>query len=569
MKRCAFLLFLLAAAACTPNKSLTVLCTGDVHGAWFDSTYVSSKTRPSLLAVNYYVDSIRKADGKKNVLLLDAGDCLQGDNAAYYYNYVDTTGEHLFSRLVSYMGYDAITVGNHDIETGHAVYDKISRSLASHGIPFMAGNALCNNSRSPYFPTYQVFRRGGLKVLVLGYTNANIPAWLDPSLWSGMSFESLATLVQKDADYLRAAIKPDVTIVCAHTGTGSGDGSVLEDQAMDLLLSLKGVDFVFGAHDHRPIAQIFNSPIGEESQQEIALLNGGARANYLAVGKIKLSPKGQKSLDASLIKVDKNKVDTLMREAFRSDYLAVKAYTLREIGVLTKDLYTRDAYKGMSPLINLIHRVQLQASGANISFVAPLAYNQKISAGVLCYNDLFTIYPFENQLFTLKLRGKEIKDYLEYTYSLMLSGAGSDHVLEIQSDSKGKWSFVNFSFNFDSAAGLNYTVDLSKPQGKRISISGLADGTPFKADEVYTVAMTSYRANGGGDLLIKGAGIAKKDLRKRVVGRQGEIRDYIREFIESNGIVDPALFVVPELGKWQFVGNTSALLSDYKLLFGE
>ena len=103
------------------DYTLTVLSTNDVHGTWFDSTYVDARTRPALTAVKYYVDSVRTANGAENVMLLDAGDCLQGDNAAYYFNYVDTTQTHVYTRMAAYMGYDAIAVGNHDIETGHPV----------------------------------------------------------------------------------------------------------------------------------------------------------------------------------------------------------------------------------------------------------------------------------------------------------------------------------------------------------------------------------------------------------------------------------------------------------------
>ena len=107
MKRLIYLAALLLLAACgTPaneEHTLHLLTTNDVHGRWFSSDYVGKSTRESLLAVNWYVDSVRRADGARNVLLLDAGDCLQGDNAAYYYNFVDTTTEHLFSRMAAYM----------------------------------------------------------------------------------------------------------------------------------------------------------------------------------------------------------------------------------------------------------------------------------------------------------------------------------------------------------------------------------------------------------------------------------------------------------------------------------
>ena len=80
---------LLAAACCGPKDGdyqLHVLTTNDVHGTYFDSTYVDNRTQNSMLAANYYVDSVRTAVGKESVVLLDAGDFLQGNNAAYYYN---------------------------------------------------------------------------------------------------------------------------------------------------------------------------------------------------------------------------------------------------------------------------------------------------------------------------------------------------------------------------------------------------------------------------------------------------------------------------------------------------
>ena len=127
MKRLIYSAALLLLVACGGPAdgihTLHMLTTNDVHGRWFDTDYITNAKRESLMAVNWYVDSVRNAAGAGNVLLIDAGDCLQGDNASYYYNFVDTKSEHLFSRLMAYMKYDAVTVGNHDIETGHPVYD--------------------------------------------------------------------------------------------------------------------------------------------------------------------------------------------------------------------------------------------------------------------------------------------------------------------------------------------------------------------------------------------------------------------------------------------------------------
>ena len=166
------------ATACGPKDgeyTFRILTTNDVHGHYFDSLYVSDRTAGSLQSVAWYADSIRVADGAENVILLDAGDCLQGDNAAYYFNYVDTTSKHLFARMVEYIGYDAVVVGNHDIETGHAVYDRMVKTMK---VPFLAANAIRTDNGKPYFQEYVTLKRHGLNITIIGFTNPNIKAWL-------------------------------------------------------------------------------------------------------------------------------------------------------------------------------------------------------------------------------------------------------------------------------------------------------------------------------------------------------------------------------------------------------
>ena len=146
---------LMLLAGCSPKDGdccLRILTTNDLHGSLFDSTYVDGNVRNSLMAVKWYVDSVRSAAGEQNVILLDDGDFLQGDNSVYYFNYVDTLTPHIFPRMASYMGYDAVVGGNHDIETGHKVYDRVAADLEAAGIPFLAGNAIRNDNGEPYFP---------------------------------------------------------------------------------------------------------------------------------------------------------------------------------------------------------------------------------------------------------------------------------------------------------------------------------------------------------------------------------------------------------------------------------
>ncbi|MBR1698589.1 MAG: bifunctional metallophosphatase/5'-nucleotidase [Bacteroidales bacterium] len=568
---------LMLSAACSRGLkdgeyTLTVLSTNDVHGTWFDSTYVDGKIRKSIFAMNHYIDSVRTADGFGNVLLLDAGDCLQGDNAPYYFNYIDTVTPHLFPRLLEYMKYDAVAMGNHDIETGHAVYDRVAAELQKAGAPFLAGNAIRNDDGKPYFPLYKMVEKAGLRIAVIGYNNANIAAWLGEELWSGMHFVSIAEVIQKDVDYVRAKEKPDVVVAAMHSACGRGDGTILEAEALDAFNKVKGVDWLICGHDHRPYV---------ETRDSCALLNSGSHSRYVAHGKMHLSVKDgrivSKSFETDLIPVKAEKADPVMRAHFRKDFEAVQAFTRQEVGVLNTELNTRDAYTGMCDYMNLIHTLCLSREPAQISIAAPLTYNGHVDSGILIFNDLFTIYPFENQLYVVKMTGAEIQKYLEVSYDKWINTVSNpaDHVLKIHSHDDPRtrqkgWSFENRAYNFDSAAGINYTVDVTKPAGERVVISSMADGSVFEPAREYNVAMTSYRASGGGNLL-KEAGIDSDKIDDRIVSRYPEIRNLLYDYLMENGSIDPEVIGKESvIGRWKFVPEkvaAPALERDMALLF--
>ena len=554
------------------DYTLTVLSTNDVHSTWFDSSYVDGSLKKSLFAMNYYIDSVRTADGFGNVLLVDAGDCLQGDNAPYYFNYVDTVTPHLFPRLLEYMQYDAVAMGNHDIETGHSVYDRVAADLKKAGAPFLAGNAIRNDNGQPYFPLYKMVEKAGLRIAVIGYNNANIKAWLSEDLWSGMHFVSIAQIIQRDVDFVRAKEHPDVVVAAMHSACGQGDGTILEAEALDAFNLVKGVDWLICGHDHRPYV---------ETRDTCALLNSGSHSRYVAHGKMHLKVEGgqivSKSFETDLIPVKAERADAAMREHFRTDFEAVRAFTLQEVGVLNTELYTHDAYKGMCDYMNLIHTLSLAQAPAQISFGAPLTYNGHVKAGTLVFNDLFTIYPFENQLYVVSMTGQEIKKYLEVSYDKWINTIAkpTDHVLKIQSKDDPRtqqrgWSFAERAYNFDSAAGINYKVDVTKPFGSRIAIASMADGSVFDPSKTYNVAMTSYRASGGGNLL-KEAGIDSDQIDQRIVARYPEIRNLLYDYLLKNGSIDPEVIGNPSvIGKWDFVPEKlarPALEQDMALLF--
>ena len=273
--------------------------------------------------------------------------------------------------------------------------------------------------------------------------------------------------------------------------------------------------------------------------------------------------------------MDKDKVDEAMKDHFRPIFEQVKTFTQEPVGHLAMELRTRDAYKGMCDYVNLVHTVQLESSGAQLSFAAPLTFNGTVKPGLVIFNDMFTIYPYENQLYILKLKGSEVKDYLEFSYDTWIQKP-CPHVLKISDapdprTGASRWSFVGRTYNFVSAAGIVYTVDVTRPAGQRVQIKALADGTPFDPEAWYTVAMTSYRASGGGELLHQGAGLDPDELDDRVVSRGTEIRQMIYHFFKDHEVVDAALVGDKSvIGEWHFVPEATVgplMEKDLALIF--
>ncbi|MBQ6957572.1 MAG: bifunctional metallophosphatase/5'-nucleotidase [Bacteroidales bacterium] len=517
--------------------TVSVCSTTDVHGAYFDSSYVDNlAAKTSLANVSSYLKELR-ASGVQPVLI-DVGDNLQGDNAAYYFNYVADKEAHVYPRIVSYLGYDAVVVGNHDIETGHDVYDRIRSELT---VPYLAANAAFDRDENgkadmdedpknkavqdAYFLPYCVVDRGGVKVAIIGMTNGNMKSWLSDSAWHGMDFQVISDIAQDLVDHVIAKEKPQLVVLAVHSGTGSEQPD-RENEALYLASSLHGVDLVLNGHDHRPLAREVENPEGS-----VVLLDAGTKAVVVGQADFTLTVKNgkviSKAVDYKLVPMDKYPVDPDYVAAFKADFQAVKDFANRPIGQLSEDIFLADALDGPSSYINLVQTVQLASTGADISFAAPLTSSGVVPKGVIEFQDLVSIYKFENQLYVVEMTGQQIKDYLEYSYDNWVNKKGP-------------------SYNWDSADGILYEVSKSAPAGERVRIQSLSDGKPFELDKTYKVAMTSYRASGGGDLLRNGAKVDPAQL--VIVDRLKDIRSLIGDYITKRGEIAPSVAT-----NWKFV----------------
>ncbi|MHC1778615.1 MAG: bifunctional UDP-sugar hydrolase/5'-nucleotidase [Bacteroidales bacterium] len=566
-------LLLLLLASCrnsSPEDGLheiEIYSTNDLHGRFFDSLYNDNNVNPySLAKVSTYIKERRALNGSENIVLLDIGDNLQGDNSVFYYNFIDTNSGHILSKVFNYIGYDAVIVGNHDIEAGHPVYDKLKKELNA---PYLAANAIDVKTGEPYFEPYTILNKGGIKIAVIGMTNPNIPKWLSPDLWSGLRFgemiNTIDSLVQRVINHEGA----DVVIAALHGGLGDENEYSVENPSRYIAKNIKGLDFVFAAHDHKTTAELILN--GSDS---VWVIEGGSRASNLSFGRVKVVVKNSKIVDkfkiARLVEMKDVVSDNEYVSEFNREFNEVKKFTNQFTGILNNRITTRDAYFGPSEYIDMIHSIQLNASGADVSFAAPLSLDVTVEKGDLTYQDLMSIYPYENQLYMIEMSGEEIKNYLEYSYSKWINKMvkKTDNLLLINDKGAGERSrFKNIFFNFDSGAGIVYEVDATKDYGQKITIKSMADGSPFVPEKRYKVALSSYRASGGGDILEKGAGIQSDQLEKRVIGRFSDIREIIYNYLKTNGSITAV-----KLNHWKIVPEefvNEAAKKDYRLLFGE
>ncbi len=557
--------------------SIIIAETSDVHGALFPWDFIENReSKTSLAQVHSWVKEQRAAD--KNIILVDNGDILQGQPTVYYSNFENVDDIHIAAKVMNYMGYVSSTIGNHDIEAGHPVYDKIVKEF---NFDWLAANTINQKTGKPYFKPYSVTYQKDIKVAILGLVTPKIPSWLPENIWKGMEFEDMIVNAKKWMKIIRKEENPDIIIGVFHAGAdytygGSAADMPKNENASKLVaMQIPGFDAVFVGHDHK----------GWNTKTDNGVLLMGAlnAAKTVAVAKIDLvwneeKQTWDKTTSGEIVDVSTYQPDAEYMDRFSVNIDEIKQYVSKKVGSFTESISTREAMFGDSPFVDLIHRIQLDITDADVSFAAPLSFDKTIHSGDVFVRDMFKLYKYENLLYTMQLTGLEIKNFLEYSYGLWFNQMknSNDHLINFKKDGSGNlqksartgsYETTARYYNYDSAAGIKYTVDVSKPVGERVIIHSMADGSRFDLSKKYKVAINSYRGNGGGGHLTKGAGISKNDLSKRMLSSTiKDLRYYLMKWIEEQGTVEPKAF-----GNWSVAPVDwwkKAQKTDHQLLYG-
>ena len=561
---------------------LKVIETSDVHGHFFPYDFMERKPiKGTLSRANTYINKEREKWGNNNLLLIDNGDILQGQPCIYWSNYVMPANENLAASVINYMRYDAETVGNHDIEPGHKVYDKWIREVRC---PLLGANIVKAgiSSDAPVSPAtiydglqpYSIHYIDGVKIAIIGMLTPAIPNWLTENVWKGIEFEEMTACAKKWVKYLKEVERPDLIFGLFHSGRDGGivTADYEENATAAVAREVPGFDIIFFGHDH----QVHNEWITNKDGGRVLIIDPSCYVKNVAVAEIELTYKKghlvNKEIKGEIVSVLDEEIDEQMVNHFQPQIDAAKAYVNKKIGTFENSIYTRDCFFGNSAFSDLIHNLQLQLTGAEISITAPLSFNATIKAGDVTVADMFKLYRFENLLLVLRLTGEEIRKHLEMSYDQWTNQMKSseDHIMLLNDNMKEdqqRAGFKYYTFNFDSACGIDYEVDVTKPDGEKVHILRMSNGEPFDEKKWYRVAMNSYRANGGGELLTLGAGIPKDSLSSRVIYcSELDQRHYLMEEIQRQGTVNPQ----PN-NNWKFVPEDwtkPAIERDRKLLFG-
>ena len=526
-------LVLPAAAAVEESKTVTILQTSDLHGMVNPYDYASNKVSKTSLA---HAATIIKAERSKdpNLLLLDTGDTTQ---ANYIQEFLNENPNPIIGAL-NYLDYDAWTLGNHEFNFG---FSYVTKEISEFEGVTLAGN-IYKADGSRWIDAYHIFDVDGVKVAVFGIDAPHVPQWekTDPTHYDNMTFTSPMEETGKILKELDG--RADVVIGSIHYGLEGEYGT----EGVRALAETYGdrIDALLIGHAHAVV---------DETIGGIPVLEPGSNGQYVSKVTITLTGSGSgwtvdksattgELLDCSAVTPD---ADFLAE--FKSLHEKSLAMASREVGQVGKTfLDPVELLPGIpnaiiqdNPVIDLINKVQMEQTGADVSLAALFDSSSNLEAGPFLHRDSVKIYKYDNTLFAVKVTGKQLKAIMERQAGGFFNQYQSGDVT------------VSFNpnirmYNYDEFAGVNYEIDISKPEGQRIQ-NVTYQGKPLSDTQTLVLALNNYRYGG----LVSAGLLNESD----VVYEGGAVRDMITDYVAS--LQGP---LMPECdNNWKIVG---ADLSD-------
>lgn len=512
-----------AAVAVVPaadSVQLVVAATTDVHGHLRRWDYFSAApdSLHSLAAAATVIDSIRDANPGLT-LLVDAGDLFQGTPLTYLAAAPAARPPHPVMAAMSVMRYDAAAVGNHEFNYGLPV---LERAVAQANFPFLAANVYrADGSRA--FPAYTLAVRGPLTVGIVGATTPGSAVWDRDKLSGVLEFRDVVPAVRAAVDSVRAR-GADIVVVVMHTGlTGAASydtvstGLPSENVGARVAREVEGIDLVVLGHSHRELADSLIAGVRVIQAKNWA--RSVAAATLLAVR----SDSGWRVTGSTgrLVPTAGHAEDSAVLAVTERAHARATAYAAESIGTTAVAWRADSARIADTPLIDFILEVERSVTGAQLASTAAFSLDATLDSGAVTVAEVARLYPYENTLKAVRLTGRQLRDYLEY--SARYFGRFGTEEPPVDPRVPG--------FNFDIVAGAEYAIDVSKPIGSRITRLTVG-GNPVADTDTFTMAVNNYRQSGGGGYAM---------LRDAPVVYDGnvEIRQLLIDEVRRAGVLSP------------------------------
>jgi 2',3'-cyclic-nucleotide 2'-phosphodiesterase/3'-nucleotidase len=539
-----------AGLASAQQISVTVLATTDMHGNLYPVDYGTGK--PAERGLAKLATLIRAAEAENpNHLLIDCGDTIQGTPLEFVYQAYARTGagpmglkpptplaHDPMMLAMNLLGYDSMTVGNHEYNFGLVDFEK-ARSDAK--FPWLSANTTVapGGHERPLAP-YLVKTVGGVKIAVIGITTPSVPTWEKPENMGSYRFGPAAPAVQKALTELRAREHPDLVLVASHSGLGRNvvthaEESPEENVVYDLAERVPELDAIVFGHSHQ--------------QQEGALIGKVlvVQPKNWAISLARLDFVLERSGSGWRVISKKSRlIPVTAQVAAAADILAI-AKPYHELAERHLDMpfatspRELDAALGRvedTALVDAVQQVQLFFAKADVSFTALFNPTVRIPKGPVTVRQVAALYPYDNELYAVEGNGKMVKDALENAARYYLSCQGSRC-------SQGPLTDKSIAgFNCDMAEGVEYEIDLTRPEGDRIRNLKWR-GKPLEPGQKLRIAINNYRAGGSaGYSMFRGA--------KVLWHSQDEIRDLMVRYYTEQGVLPAAAS-----GNWRLLPETA------------
>lgn len=514
-----------------PTHSLVLLGTTDVHNRLYPYDYYArQEVGYGLARLKPVIDSVRAAHVGRTYLF-DSGDLLQGNPLGFVYAGLHGDQPNPVIRAMNLLGYSASTIGNHEYNYGLAHLD---RALRQASFPFVTANVFKAGTQEHAYPPYVLIAHeaaAGDTILigVTGNTPPGVHIWDKSNVEGILDFRDVVASLRGVVAEMRER-GADVVVVLSHGGLAgtSYDTAATrlpaENASASVAREIPGIDVIFLGHTHGEIA--------DTTINGVLLTQAKNWAQSLAHASLKLERRRQNDWividkQAHILRPDPARADTAFLESLRWEHERTVAYVKSVPGQSAQRLEAREARVKDTPIMDFINEVQRKRTGADISAASVFSTTAVIPRGAVTISDLAGLYIYDNTLKAIRITGAQLRAFLEKSAEYYNGYPRTDGAI------------VNRAvpgYNFDVVSGVDYTIDISKPIGQRIT-KLLYKGRPIAEAQTFAMALHNYRqAGGGGYAMIADAPV--------VYDRQEGIRELLIEEIRQRGTLRAADYFV-------------------------